>query len=86
MLAQVVLDQSRAGLAAAAALVREVRADEYRIEADALRVEKMQHEFVHQLEVRSREALTADAVLIGDHHQPVACGRERLQGREDIRH
>ena len=41
---------------------------------------------LHQLEVRSGKALAAEAVLIGDHHQPVARGRERLQRREHVGH
>jgi hypothetical protein len=86
VMAQVFLHQSGAGLAAGAAFVCEVRADEDRIEGDALRVEKMQHEFVHQLEVRLGEAFAADTILVGDHHELVARGLQRLQRREHVRH
>ncbi len=46
-----------------------MRADEHRVELDALRAEGVHHELVRAVEVGLRKARRAEAVLVGDHHQ-----------------
>jgi hypothetical protein len=49
-----------------------MRTDEHLLEHDALRGKQVQHELLHLLEVMTRIALTAEAILVADHHQPIA--------------
>ena len=51
-----------------------MRADEHRIELDALRAEGIEHELVRHIERRLRKARAAEAVLVGDHREPEAGG------------
>ena len=75
---KVFLDHAELGLAAAAALALEVRADEYGLELDPLRGEQLEHEPVRSLESLGRQTRRAEPVLVGDHDQlriPPARGR-----------
>ena len=51
---------------------RPVRADEHRVELDALRGEQRENELLRRAERRLRKARRAEAVLVGHHHEAVA--------------
>ena len=67
-------DQLDLWLAAFAAVGLAMRADEHRVELDALRAEGVEHELVRDVEGRLRKAGAAEAVLVGDHGEPEARG------------
>ena len=63
-----------------------MRADEHRVELDALRAERIQHELVRHVECRLRKARAAEAILVRDHRELEAGALRLAQGREHARH
>ena len=86
LLAHVALDQLDLRLAAVAAVALAMRADEHRVEFDALRAERIEHELVRHVERRLRKALAAEAVLVRDHGELEAGALRLAQRREHARH
>ncbi len=77
------LHHAEPGLAAAAVVALEMRADEHRLEPDSLRGEQLEDEPVDELEFLPRKGLGSEAVLIRHHDEGEARGLEREQGRHD---
>jgi hypothetical protein len=82
----VLIDEPGGGLAARAAIGFEVRAHEDGVELDALRAECVEDEVMRDIEGLLRKALRAEAVLVGDHHQPEATAFELIHGGEHAGH
>src|SRR6185295_20382411 len=69
LLTHVRLHELRLRLAALAVVGLEMRANEDRIELDALRAEGFQYEVVSRVELVPGKARRAETVLIRDHHE-----------------
>src|SRR5690606_38859966 len=70
--AQPVLHQTGAGLARRRILLRPGRIDQDLVEVDALAGQDVQQQRLRALECLARECRRAQAILVADHHQPVA--------------
>ncbi len=81
----VAVDQPRRGLAAVAAVLGAVRAEQDVVEGDALRLEHLQQQPLRTLEARRREGLGAEPVLVRHHHEPVAGVAQAQQRGNDAR-
>ena len=74
------------GLRQSQLIGRKVRADEDRLELDSLRAEASQDELVRSFEVRPcGKRGRAQAVLVGDHHEPVAAALAARSARRTRR-
>ena len=80
---QVLLHQTRLGLAALAAVARHVRADEDLVKVRALALENLHHQLVRSREVGPRKALGAESVLVRNHDELPARLAQALQSRKD---
>src|SRR6185312_17393541 len=70
------LQQPGFRFAAGAVVLFEVRADEDRVERDALRAESLQDELVRLVEGGSWQRGRTQPILIGDHHKTIAAAFE----------
>ena len=68
---EILLHQPEVGLAAAAAVSGEVRADQHLLPVHPLGFKEMHHQVVRGLEVLQRQAGGAQSILVGHHHQHV---------------
>src|SRR5690606_29996293 len=84
--AQVRQHQPDARLAGGRALFGQARVDQYVLEDDALAFQQLHQQAVRGLEVLARERRGAEAVLIADHHQPVAGVAQPQQRRQHAGH
>ncbi len=71
-------------LAAITVVGRQVRANQDLIKDHALRGKDLHHQIVRAVEISLREAIRAEAVLIGDHHQLITGFLQLKQHRNDI--
>jgi hypothetical protein len=83
VLAQIILEQADLRLAAFAVLVREVRANEFRLETNTLGCEQAHQELMRFLKSRFREAWRTSTVLVRDEHERVAGIAQPQQGGDD---
>ncbi|MNG77301.1 hypothetical protein D3C79_358470 [compost metagenome] len=79
---EVLLHQSEVGLAAAATVGGEVRADQHLFPVHPLRFKQVHHQVMGWLEVLQRQAGGAQPILIGHHHQHVPGGLQLAQNRD----
>ena len=82
---KVVPQHADARLARVLALVREAAVDQHFAKADALRGEDAQQQFVRPGEMRFRETVGAQSILVCHHHQLVASHNETLQRGDHAR-
>jgi hypothetical protein len=79
------LDQACFRLTAGAVVGLEVRAHKDLIEFDALGAKGLHNEFVGFVEGGLRQGSRSQAILVGDHHEPIAAALQVIQSGEYTR-
>ena len=72
-------------LAAVAVVAREVRTNQHFFKVNALRGEDLHHQVVRAIKRLLRQAVGAQTILVGDHHQLIAFLLQLQQRRDHLR-